>query len=47
MHNLQQLSVTLLDEWGRILNAIVFKYVWSMRHYVATLRRQQGGHTRY
>jgi len=47
LHNLQQLSAALVEEWRRLPNAVVVKYVRSMRSRIATLRRQRGGHTRY
>jgi len=47
MHNLQQLSDALVEEWQRIPNAVVLKYVRSMRQRLLTLQRRRGGHTRY
>ena len=47
VHNLRDLENALIQEWNNIPNAVIRRYVRSMRGRLAGCINSRGGHTRY
>ena len=47
VHNLRDLENALIQEWNNITNAVIRRYVRSMRGRLDACINSRGGHTRY
>ena len=47
VHNLWDLENALIQEWNKIPNVVIRRYVKSMRGRLAACINSRGGHTRY
>ena len=47
VHNLRDLENALIQEWNKIPNVVIRRYVMSMRGRLAACINSRGGHTRY
>ena len=47
VHNLRDLENALIQEWNNITNAVIRRYVRSMRGRLGACINSRGGHTRY